>query len=894
MKHLLLSFSLTLLLTQYSFAHKNNLPAISIYPTALSDTTSISDSVNLGYRYVRRHQLTSAVSSISQKQLQHVAVFSVDQALKGLAAGIQVTQNSGAPGAAASVRVRGMATIFNSAEPLYVLDGVPLAQTAPNNLHQFLPVLNFINLADIASVEILKDAGAAAIYGNRATNGVVLITTKRGQAKANQVSFHSSVGLQQVPKQMNMLNATEYAGLVNEARQQNGQAPQYTPEQLQTLGKGTNWQNEIFRVAPVHQHQLNYSGGSAAHRIFASAHYLNQQGVILESGLKRYSFRLNYDGQIGRKLKVGVSSFISTAKNQPTYQLLTLEALTAPPVLKPGDPAARYISPLLTLQNQTSSENGKLLWGNIFAEYSILPGLFLKAHYGVNTSNQKNHSIFISYSPLDSTQITSKTKKYTTVTTTLKEITLRFSKQWQSHSVAIMSGFSSQDFIKSNKEERSISLDMGNLPNWGTDWYKYNLGWIAYFGSLQYSFADRYFVSASLRKDGSPYFSPAQKYALAPVVAAAWQIIPLNGSDRLVSGLKLRASYGKTANAYFPSTHFSTNIFINQDLTPEKTRQVNVGADVTLKANRIQLSADIYQRKTVDGMLIIPIPNSYHLKNAASVRNQGLEISLSSTNLKGPFTWESSFAFAANQNKVTGLGAERSVIYNNRDVSFIITEGSPVGTFFGYKTDGLYQNQSEITDRQSLGDIKIRDLNNNGSIYDDRTTIGSAQPKFIYSIDNTFNFKNFELNIFLQGVQGNKIYHASRSALDNFYLSGEGLPRNSSRKTLNHWTTNRTHTNIPRLNNFIYNSLPSDYYVENGSFLRLRNLTLGYNLPQKLTVRNKMLQAKVYVSGQNLLTFTQYTGYDPELGSPQPTEQGYDAYNYPIPRTYLAGLQITW
>ncbi|PSR54398.1 hypothetical protein AHMF7605_13205 [Adhaeribacter arboris] len=894
MKYFLLVFTLLTTFLRVAVYGKNRFPNL-ISTTAIYQDTTATDSVNTGYRHILRSQVTGAISTITGKQIQQTPMFSLDQALKGRVAGVQVTQNSGQPGAAASVRVRGISTLFNSVEPLYVLDGVPLFHTVPESTNQFLPILNFINPADIASVEILKDAGAAAIYGSRASNGVVLITTKRGQAKTNRVALHSFFGLQQVPKQIPLLNASEYAGLVNKALQEQGLPPRYITEQMKALGEGTNWQSEIYRLAPVQNHQVSYSGGSETHRFFAGAGFTNQQGVIIQSGLRRYNFRLNYDGQIGKRLKVGITSLVSTMKNHPTNPNLIHYTLLAPPIFDPNDTARNFLNPIKMLQENTRSEEGKSLWGNFFAEYQIIPGLFVKAHYGVNEIKQENRHLF--YSKLSNnirrTDINFNNK------TTSKEATFRYHRTWKKHSLFLLSGIAEQQLENDYTTTTYIGQKGTGFKDFSYEskWNKNTL--LSYFGQLHYSFVNRYFLSASVRKDGLSQFSLQEKYTVLSAISAAWQAINQQQSKQVIQSLKFRTSYGTTAHASLSGINIdNTNLVIfDPFLRPELTKQVNFGADLLVLSNRIQISTDLYQRNTSDAIVLLLRPsNSYIAKNIAGLRNRGLEISITSHNIKGALTWNSSFTFAANKNKITDLSDFNIVLLNTKYRRFIFSEGQSIGAINGLKTDGLYQNQSEVPDSfmASPGDIKYQDLNNNKNLTDDQTLLGSTHPAFTYSLDNDFTFKDFEVNIFLQGVQGNKIYNENLVNLNNLYLLDADNTNNGSRDLLQHWSPEHTNTNLPRLNGNPYNNEFSDRYVENGSFLRIRNLTFAYNLPNKFTLSNKMLQAKVYLSGQNLVTFTKYSGYDPEVGGLRIAEQGLDSYNYPIPLTYLAGVKITW
>ncbi|QNF31730.1 SusC/RagA family TonB-linked outer membrane protein [Adhaeribacter swui] len=897
MKQYLLSFALFSLFPLTALSHNSSFLLSNNWFKGTQDTTLTIDSVNLGNHSLFRSQFTGAISTISQKQLQQVAVISVDHALKGQVAGVQVTQNSGMPGAAAAVRVRGISTLFNSAEPLYVLDGVPFIQTLSGNANSFLSILNSININDIASIEILKDAGAAAIYGTRASNGVVLITTRRGQAQSNQVTFDTYFGLQEAPRQIPLLNATEYAELINKALKQESQAPKYSAAEVKAFGKGTNWQEEVFRTAPLLNNQLSYTGGTQAHRFFASAGYLNQQGIVIQSGLRRYNFRLNYDGQIGKNLKISISSLISTLKNQPTDPNSIYYTLTAPPVFKPNDTTNHFRNPIRLLRENTYSEEGKLLWANFFAEYQIKPGLLVKAQYGVNEIKQESRQIFHARLSNDIryTKINYSSK------TPMLEATLRFHKSWQKHTFFLLSGFAGQQLENSYINKVNLSRSGNGFEEYSEEGKRSKNKFFSYFGQFHYSFNNRYFISASVRKDGSSQFSPPERYTALPAIAAAWQVIHQQQSKQIVQSLKFRTSYGLTAYGQFSGNDMDhTNSgFIDPTIHPEVTKQINLGADLQLLSNHIQLTTDLYQRTTSDAIVLIPAASSagysYFRKNLAGLKNQGLEISINSHNLKGAVTWNSSFTFAANKNIITDLDGLKIVLLNTRNRTFLYSEGQSIGAINGLKTDGLYQSQDQLPNSYTLpGDVKYRNLDKSGNLNSNQTLLGSTHPAFTYSFNNDLSFKNFELNLFLQGVQGDKIYNETLVHLNNFYTTGSDNTDNGSRRLLQHWSPQHTNTSIPRLNGSYSNTVFSDQYIENGSFLRVRQLTFAYNLPPKFTLSNKMLLAKVYISGQNLFTFTRYSGYDPESGGLPIAEQGLDAYNYPIPRTYLAGIRITW
>ncbi|WP_019990481.1 SusC/RagA family TonB-linked outer membrane protein [Rudanella lutea] len=910
----------------------------------VSDEQNLSEVVVVGYGTQRKSDITGSVASVTAKEIRAVPVTGVGQALQGRAPGVFVTQASNAPGGGVSIRVRGGNSINAGNEPLYVIDGFPVYnENGPN-----------LNPNDIESMEILKDASATAIYGSRGANGVVLITTKRGKAGQNRIEFDSYYGVQNVRRQIPMLNATEYAQLVNEAQTNAGRQPVFTNEQIAGFGEGTNWQNEIFRAAPMQNYQLTASGGNDKTRYAVSGNYFDQQGVIINSKFDRGSLRFNFDHKLNDKFSLGtnlnlvrtrtfavptdadggngatvVYSALNFSPTQPVYNPDgTLVVFNTPGRIQIGSPVAQALG----TSNQTV---GTRLLGNVFVDYRIIPGLTFRTSFGTDINYSKN-SFYISRLTASGAQLGGQGAIQNNQTSNwLNENTLTYNKTFNSiHNVTLLAGYTMQG----NRFEsvRAVSQGFAN-----DNLTFYNLGGAStplipassaalwqlnsYIGRVNYDYAGKYLVTATVRADGSSRFGTGNKWAVFPSGSVAWRLSEedfLKGNP-VLNDLKLRVSYGLSGNQEIgqyqslatlgtQNANFNNTVAIgigptrvaNPDLRWETTAQANIGVDLGLWNNRLTLTADVYDKKTTDLLLSVPLPfvSGYAsaLQNLGSIRNRGVELGINSVNTTGAFRWTTSFNIAGNRNKVLDLGSQRefpageSSGHLQLPNSGLVRVGEQVGLFFGLRSNGIFQNQAEVDASAQKtarpGDIRYVDQDGNGVInQSDRVILGYAQPKFFGGLTNTFSYKGFELSIFMQGTYGNSIFNINRFELES--LTGVS---NQSRRVLDRWTPTNPSTTMPRANAVGNAYVISDRQIEDGSYLRVKNVNFSYTLPQTISRKVKMNNVKVYVSAQNLLTFTNYTGFDPEVNrfGQNTLSQGTDYGSYPGSRIFLGGLVL--
>ncbi|WP_019989432.1 TonB-dependent receptor [Rudanella lutea] len=920
-----------------------------------ADEKSLNEVVVVGYGQVRKSDLTGAVVTVPVEEIKKVAVTSLDQALQGRAAGVQITQNSGSPGGTTTIRIRGGNSIQGDNEPLYVIDGVPFKNDGAGSGSSF-NVLSTLNPSDIETMTVLKDASSTAIYGSRGANGVVIITTKRGKAGRSVVNFESYYGVQEVRKFYPVLNAREYAQFVNDANTNEGRAPVYTPAQVDAFGQGTDWQREIFRSAPIQNYQLSMSGGDEKTQYVLSGGYFKQDGIVTNSDFDRYSLRLNLDRKLTNKIKVGNSLTVNrTVTNQSRTDgdlgsagLVTIAALQFPPILPVFNPDGSYLvtNPALTftadnpaaLARESKNRNTAYrTFGNVFADYQIIDGLNLRVLLGVDAILQKQDSYLPRSVSSGLAQGGAASIFNGQSVTWLNENLLTYTRTFRSvHNVNALVGYTQQ----ANRTENSSAaarnfvndnLNSGNLgsgsvplvPSSGIGAW----GLQSYLARINYGYRDKYLLTASFRADGSSRFGANKRYGYFPSAALAWRVSEENFLKNVpvLTDLKLRATYGMTGNqdgiGNFPAysllgtqnyvlggvvaTGIGPAQIANPDLSWESTTQADLGIDVGLLNNRITFTADVYLKRTRDLLLNVTIPSTSGytsaIKNLGRVENRGVEFSLSSRNIDKAFKWNTDLNLAANRNRVLDIGGAPQLfagqvanIAQNVN-SGIIRVGEPLGSFFGYVTDGLYQTTDELAalaDPQARrpGDRKYADLNGDKRIDDlDRTIIGRAQPKLLGGLNNTFSYKGFELTVFMQGVYGNQILNANRFELE--YLNGTN---NQNRDMLNRWTPTNTNTDIPRASTTRPANRISTRQIEDGSYLRLKNVQLAYNFPSAVLTKLRIQGLRAYVAAQNYATWTRYSGYDPEVNrfGQDSRSQGFDYGSYPAAKTILFGLNV--
>jgi len=910
-------------------------------------SNQLNDVVVVGYGTQKRSDVTGAVSSVSQNALKQ-PVSSVDQALKGAAPGIQVTQTSGQPGGGVSVRIRGGSSIQGVNEPLYVIDGFPVynsSVSAGTLSGTAVNPLTSINPADIESVDILKDASATAIYGSRGANGVVIITTKKGKADQARVSYEGSYGTQSLRKKVDVLNAQDFAVLRNaalyDATPAKGEFQYLSQSQIDALGGGTDWQGEAFRDAPTQNHQLSVSGGSPKTRYLVSGNYYSQDGIVKNTDFKRLGFRANVDAKPFEKLKLSASLTASKSDADVAPSGIINSLLIMPPTATIYETNGSYTlrnpfenvfaNPLATILEQQNKSITNRLLATSFAEYSIIEGLDLKVLIGTDVNNISEKSYIPKTIYEGSLTGGSAGRGSLNSYSWLNENTLTFNRSFGKHNVNVLAGFTQQEYNRESFTAGSQNFivdelsynGLGNgstLLKPGSD----NSKWIlhSYLSRLNYNYNNRYYFTASLRADGSSRFGTGNKWGYFPSAAVSWKVSNEDFFKKFsaaVSDLKVRASFGTTGNMEIGEyqslatlgsytyvignniiTGFVPNRIANNKLGWETTWQYDGGLDIGLFNNRLQLTVDGYYKKTKDLLLNVEIPwtSGYasSLQNFGSVENRGLEIGFNSNNLNGALKWNTSFNFSVNRNKVLTIGNGASSYISG---NYIIRVGEPLGSFYGNITDGILQTGEEAAKGKytasgaaaaKAGDRLYKDINGDGAFTTaaDKDIIGNAQPDFIFGFTNNLSWKGFDLSVFFQGSAGNDILNTNRQNLELF--TGQ---QNASASALNRWTPSNPSQELPRAK---LDPAPvfSDRFIEDGSFVRVKNITLGYTLPKSVSAKAKFSDINIYVSGYNLLTWTDYSGFDPEITSGSNVSPGTDAGIYPVARTLTAGLRLSF
>ena len=897
----------------------------------------LEDVVVVGYGTQRKKDLTGSVSVIKREDISSLPVPSISDAMQGRAAGVQVI-SSGTPGSDATFRIRGTGTINNS-NPLIVIDGIPMSGG-----------LNQLNMDDVESLQILKDASATAIYGSRGANGVVIVSTKKGNAGngVTHLNFNYSYGLQQTTNMVHMLNASQWATLHNEMMNNAGLSTNPAYVDPASLGVGTDWLGALFQTAPMQNYSLNYSSSTEKSNIYVSGNFLTQDGVVINTGFKRFTFQLNSDTRVTDFLKMGNNLTINhdlktngsyNIKNAmlalPTQAILHDDGTYTGPVAQPiydGD----IVNPIGLAKTVDNAANGYNLMGSVYAEIDILKGLKFKTTFGIQANLWDSRTWAPNYAWDTSTSPDSYLfQQYNKNFTWLWDNTLTYEKTIGKHKVGGMLGTSAQEnrynyinaSVKNFASNLTQQLDNGiTQPTNGgstSSWALFSL-----MGRANYAYADKYLITATLRRDGSSRFGAGNKFGWFPSASVAWRVSEEEFFKPVtfVSDLKVRAGYGVTGNQEIGNYSFSSSLNtyaynFNNNLVSaviptvmpnpfvqwEQQRQANIGFDASLFNQRVDVTVDAYLKNT-DQMLVpmvVPVSTGYSdiyvpSINAGKMENKGIELTINTKNLTGDFVWNTNFNISFNQNKVISINdtvpMSTGSIGLNANLA-LIKAGLPINEFYGFVSDGIFQNQAEVDNhalqvpgndpynRTSPGDIRFKDLNNDGVINDkDRTYLGSPNPTFIFAMNNTFSYKGFDLSIFLQGVAGNKIINANR-----FWSEAMDVAQNQTTTTLNRWTGEGTSTVMPRaiFNDPNKNTRPSDRFVEDGSYLRIKNITLGYTIPKQVLKKYKLSIAKIYVTGQNLLTLTNYTGFDPEINT-----SGIDNNVYPVTRTFTIGINL--
>lgn len=931
-----------------------------IYPEPLYISLKLDnvleEVVVVGYGEQKKSELTGSISSVPKGLIEQQPVSSLDRALQGAVAGVQVTQTSGQPGGGVSVRIRGGASIQGGNEPLYVIDGFPIyndtdntgvTSGAPSN------ALSSINPNDIESIDILKDASATAIYGSRGANGVVIIATKRGKAGESSISYEGSYGIQKLRKKIDLLNAKEFALLRNDVlfdtNPSLGRYQYLSKEEIDQLGPGTDWQEAAFQEAPMHSHQLTFLGGNEKIRYSITGNYFDQDGILLNTGFRRLSSRVNLDITPTQKLTLGTSLTLGQTRTniaanvtQGISSSIVTAILSMPPTATIYEPDGSYTlrnpfeniisNPIATLEERINQSSNLRILGTVFGQYEIAKDLLFKVSFGADISNSKDNS-YLPLSLYEGSLVNGQAQVGASfVNSWLNENTVSYSRVFNGiHSFNSVVGFTQQEYTREvartgSQQFVSDALSYHSLQSGSVPLIPYSIwqDWVlhSFLGRINYNYDQRYYFTASVRSDGSSRFGGNNKWGYFPSVGFSWRVSNEDFFRKVnapMSDLKIRASYGATGNQEIGvyqslSTLTSVNYLLgdqivtgfmperiaNNDLGWETTYQLDIGLDVGLFENRVLLTLDGYHKRTEDLLLNVEIPwtsgYSTSLQNFGSVENKGVELSINTVNFEGDFNWNTNLNFSFNRNKVTSLGNFDEDFYISGN--YIIKVGEPLGTFYGTVTDGiLHIGEEDIKGvytgnaNPKPGDRRYKDINGDGQFTTaaDRTIIGNAQPDYIFGITNNFSWKGFDLSIFFQGSIGNEILNENNRVLQLF--NGQ---QNAAAIALERWTEDNPSASVPRAK---LDPAPvfSDQLIEDGSFARLKNLTIGYTLPEPFIKRIGLSKVRVYASGYNLLTWTKYSGFDPDVTSADNTvSQGTDAGVYPVAKTISTGLNITF
>lgn len=897
------------------------------------DAKVLDEVVVVGYGTMKKSDLTGAVSSVGTKDIKDSPVANIGQAMQGKVSGVQII-DAGKPGDNVTIKIRGLGTINNS-DPLVVIDGIPTDLG-----------LSALNMADIERVDVLKDASATAIYGSRGANGVVMITSKRGAEGAGKVSVTANWAFQNATNVPDMLNAAQYAALNNDMLSaidvDNSLNPLWADPSA--LGKGTNWLDELLRTGIKQSYSVSYSGGTDKAHYYVSGGFLDQSGIVESVNYRRFNFQANSDAQVNKWLKFTTNLTFSTdVKKSGDYNIGdAMKALPTLPVKNedgswsgPEGNAEWYgsirnpIGPTQLVQNETKGYN---FLANITGEITFTKGLKLKSTFGYDAKFWFTDNFIPAYdwkpTPVEeSSRYKSDNKSFTYLWDNYFVFDHTFARK---HKIGLMAGSSAQwnEYDYLNAQKNLFMFD--NIHEMDNGEKMYSLGgssngWslLSLMARLNYSYEDRYLLTATVRRDGSSRFGKNNRWGTFPSVSLAWRMsqeewFPKDNFG--VNDLKVRLGYGVTGNqeignyafvaTYNTGTYpFGTNnstalvssTLSNPNIHWEEVRQTNFGIDLGLFNSRINLSLDAYIKNTND-MLVkasIPITSGFEdttttYTNAGKVRNKGVEMTLRTINLQGPLSWETSVTATCNKNEILDLNSETPMYINQIGNSYVtmLKAGYPINVFYGYVTDGIFQNQKEVDMHATQvgaapGDIRFKDLNNDGVINDeDRTVLGNPNPNWFFSMSNNLSYRGFELSVFLQGVAGNKIYNANN--IDN---EGMSAAYNQTTAVLNRWTGEGTSYSMPRAvwGDPNQNSRVSNRFVENGSYLRLKNITLSYSFPKKWMQKIQIENARLSFSCENVATLTGYSGFDPEVDV-----NGIDQGRYPISRTFSMGLNFNF
>ncbi len=972
-----------------------------------TESEGLDEVVVVGYGTMKKSDLSGASVSLSADKLKAAGVANIDQALKGRAAGVTAVSTTGQPGGAVSIRVRGQSTINAGAEPLYVIDGVPMTENTSsghdlglgdalgNSPTTGVSPLSTINPNDIVSMEILKDASATAIYGSMGANGVIMITTKRGKKGDAKFTYNGSYGVQHQDTRIDILNLREFAEYSNEvASDLNSNDPRPEFQDPSLLGKGTNWQDAIFQLAAVQQHQVSASGGGDKLKYYVSGGYMNQEGTIIGTEFERLSFRTNLDAELKSWLKMGVNIRYSQTDEQlglaDSESGIIRVALQTTPDMPIYDMDGNYATVFRDRQPSNPNALGLALdddnllnknsfGSTVFFDVDILEGLKFHTEGTLNLDYSKAE-VFrpkVTYGNW-SRDINSMRAQNNKNTFWQVKNYLTYSKTIGKHNGTAMVG---QDMFESSWEYQSVyntNLPSNDIQNPalgdGTPQINYGFGSMSnasYFGRFTYNYDSRYMFTYTYRRDGSSNFGPENRWAGFNSFALSWRLSNesfMKWAEPVLSNAKLRFGWGQVGNqdidGYLWGSSISkmetglgagyrqTNIS-NPYIKWEKQEQFNIGLDLSI-LGVADLVVEVYDKTSNDMLMDMQLPSYMGTRGNASsalaapwgnfgeINNKGLEISLTTHNFKKAFTWDTDFQISFNRNKLVALDGTPSAHLEGygqwSDVVSLTEVGDPLFNFYGYVTDGVYQSLEDLqnspvqnaypSDGESfdinsttyIGDLKFKDISGPDGKPDgvinsyDRTTIGSPMPDFTFGLNNTFSYRNFDLSVFINGSYGNDVMNYTAISLSNMkseFTNQLGVVNNRARlelidpsiegTSLNDITNVRLMnpgTNVPRATGQDPNDNDriSDRYIEDGSFIRIKNITFGYTFPKSIIEKVRLSNARVYASIENLVTFTDYSGFDPEVGASTQSANvfGLDNGRYPSPQVFTFGLNVSF
>lgn len=890
---------------------------------------SMSDVVVVGYGTQKRKDLTGSITSLNANAYKDQPVLNASAALQGRVAGVNVSNSSGAPGGAVKIRIRGANSINASNDPLYVVDGVALSSIT----------LSDINVNDIESMEVLKDASATAIYGSRGANGVILISTKSGKAGTAKIDYNGFVSGNKAMKKYDLMNAVDYATLANNIA---GGSVFTNPADY--AGKTTDWQNMILHTGTTQNHQLSVAGGTDKSKYYISGYYVDQSGLLQNTSQKKFALRSNISAKVTNKLSVGLGVFVGRTNSHNNGDIggkgnPVMSALAWAPTQSVYDSTGKYnrfaVSPIwgnpyMTIKerNADNFSNSALFNGNL--KYNFTDWLSLTVNLGLDMNIAKSAYLNNDWiSPGNPGSGQNMSESYTFQNSN----TLTFHKKFNDHDLTVMgiveetsnkyNYFNASGSGLSSTSNGYYNLGLNGSQGIGSAYTNWAL--LSYVGRVAYTFRDKYLLTATFRADGSSKFqSTSNKWGYFPSVGLGWRLSDESFIQdlNLFSNLKLRASWGKTGNQSinpysslgllsgvqysFGATTLYQGYLLgspaNPDLKWETTDQTDIGVDMSFLNNRVNVSADYYNKRTRDLLLQVPIAaydgGGSVWKNVGVVNNKGFELMVDVTPVQtNNFSWTTSFNASGFKNKVVSLGKDsilyRPVIGNgliNTNIQ-VVKKGEALGAFYLIPWQGIY-HADDNTLGYKAGDNHYTDVSGNGSIgYEDRVIAGSATPKFIWGWNNNFRYKQLELNVFLQASQGNKIFNAT--------YAGIAVPTSDVRyptlaESVNYWTTKNPGSSwADPASKTNRNYVESTQFLQNGSYIRVKNISLSYNLPGKLI--HDAANIKFTVSAQNLFTITKYKGYDPEATSTlasSDADAGIDLGAYPSPRTITFGLHV--